>query len=210
MVLLLVLLTLVVFAVVAIQMRQHQKATAKSLASGGLTSSLYFHPGHSWVNFQPTGIAKIGIDRFLRDLVGQFDEIIVPSKGRVFRQGQPILTIVSKGKQLHIPSPIDGVVVDSNLSPSDGIKYETDHMITIRPTRIKANLLAMTNYVGSEGWLALEYERLRDFVASYMNPFKGMGITMADGGQFNKNLYEVLEKMDKPTLRTFNTEFLHC
>lgn len=210
MVLLLVLLTLAVFAAVATQRYYTQKTTAKSLASGGLTSSVYFHPGHSWVNFQSTGRAKIGIDRFLREVLGEFDEIIVPSNGRVIKQGQPVLTFISSGKQVDVVSPIDGVVVDANLSPADNIRYETDYVLTVRPTKIKSNLRTMTMYCDAEGWFALEYARLRDFVVSCMNPFKGMGITMADGGHFNENVSTILAKMDKSTLRTFNTEFLHC
>jgi len=210
MVLLLVLLTLVVFAAVAAQRYYTQKATAKSLASGGLATSVYFHPGHSWVNFQPTGKAKIGVDRFLRDILGKFDEIIVPSNGRTVKQGQPILTFVSNGKQVHVVSPIDGVVVDANTAPADGFRYETDYVLTIRPTKIKSNLRKMTNFIASEGWLASEYEQLRDFVAFSMNPFKGMGVTMADGGHFNENVSVLLAKMDKPTLKAFNAEFLHC
>jgi hypothetical protein len=201
---------LVVFAAVATQRYYTQKTTAKSLASGGLASSLYFHPGHTWVNFQPTGFAKIGIDRFLREFLGKFEEVILPSAGRFIRQGDHLFTVVRGDKQLHIASPIDGVVSEANLSPDGSKEYSGDYLLVMRPTKIVPNLRVMTNYVESEGWLALEYEKLRDFVACFMNPFKGMGVTMADGGHFNEQFSSVLPKLDKQTLKFFNKEFLHC
>jgi len=180
---------------------------AKTLAAGGLSKSVYFHPGHTWASFQPNGVAKIGLDRFLRDFLGKFEEIIVPSVGRRIKQGQPIFTIVSGGKQVHVVSPLDGVVVDANLNPADGLEYKADHMLTIRPTRIDADLRSMKGYEEAENWLVLEYARFKDFIACNMNPFKGMGVTLADGGF---HVDGILEKMDKETLETFNEEFLHC
>lgn len=206
MVLLLVLMTLVVIFAIEATVYVHQRTQAKTLATGELTSSVYFHPGHTWISFQPNGEVKIGIDKFLREILGNFDEVIVPSKGRRIKQNQPLFTIIKNGKAVHFVSPIDGVVISHNSSMEDGKKseYIRDHMLTFRPTNIRTNLRKMKNYQESEGWFRQEFARFVDFASVHMNP-SGLGLTMADGGKYKKG---IVEHMDTLVLESFNKEFL--
>jgi glycine cleavage system H lipoate-binding protein len=207
MVLILIITTLAMIGIVATYKTMYQKTRAKNLASGGVVSGVYFHPGHTWVRFTEDGGARIGIDQFLRNVLGEFEEIIVPSSGRRIKQGEPLLTVVKGGKQAHLSSPIDCVIIDNNHSMEDGLRYENDYVLSVKPTRIDYNLPKMKNYVESEDWFCREYARFKDFITTKMFPMGKVGLTMADGGF---HVDGVFEKMDEATLKSFNQEFLRC
>jgi glycine cleavage system H lipoate-binding protein len=200
MVLVLVFATLMIIATVGAFHYFREKAHVRLLATNGA----YFHKGHAWVNFQESGLAKIGIDKFLRNVLGKFDEILVPSKGRVFKQGQVLMTISREGKDVNIVSPIDGVVVGTNFKPSDEKAFENDHLLVIRPTHSYNNIASMKESKEAELWIKSEFVRFKDFVVAHMTPSE-VGLTMADGG---KHVDEIITHMDKATLKVFNEEFL--
>jgi len=201
MVLLLVLATVMALLAVEAIKFYRQREQAKALAVGG---GVYFYPGHTWASFQPTGLVKVGFDKFIRSIAGKFDTIILPSDGRLIKQGQLLATITRKGKDIHILSPIDGVVVAANHKISDEKAFKSDHILVLRPTRIDRNMFMMKDRNEAAIWLNAEFARFRDFICERMGANEA-GLAMADGGS---HIDDIITHMDKETLNSFNKEFL--
>lgn len=208
MVLLLAILTLTVLVGIGIYLGWRQRRIAQTLAYEKRTEGLYFHPGHLWASFQPTGIAKVGIDRFLRDILGRIEEVILPSAGRYVKQGQVILTVSGKGgRQVHLVSPLDGVVCATNphSAGADDISYKNDYLLLIRPTGLSADLARMKGAQDAEGWFRAELGRFKDFITLRMGNLQEVGATLADGGSHTEG---IIEKMDEATVKAFTESFL--
>jgi len=208
MVLLLAILTLTVLVGIGIYLGWRQRRIAQTLAYEKRTEGLYFHPGHLWASFQPTGIAKVGIDRFLRGILGRIEDVILPSSGRYIKQGQVILTVAGQGgRQLHLVSPLDGVVCATNPHPTQGeeISYRNDYLLLIRPTGLSTNLARMKGANEAEGWFRSEIARFKDFITLRMGTLQEVGATLADGGSHTDG---IVEKMDEATLKAFTESFL--
>jgi glycine cleavage system H lipoate-binding protein len=207
MVLLLSVTTLVVFVGVGVYMTSRQKSLARALAADEATGGVWFHPGHMWAAFQPDGVAKVGIDRFLRGVLGRIDDVILPSEGRSVKQGQLLLTVVHGGRQLHLVSPLDGVVRATNPLRAQGMEssYKDDYLVVIRPTRLKANMEQMKGYREEDGWFRSELARFKDFATLRMGTLQEVGATLADGGVHADG---IVEKMDEATIKAFTEMFL--
>jgi glycine cleavage system H lipoate-binding protein len=208
MVALLAVLTLAMFVGIGIYMGWRQRRMARTLAYEKVREGLYFHPGHVWASFQPTGIAKVGIDRFLRGILGRVEEVILPSAGRYVKQGQVVMTVSgSGGRQVHLVSPLDGVVCATNPHPAEGgeISYRNDYLLLIRPTGLSENLSRMKGAEEAEGWFRTELARFKDFITCRMGNLQEVGATLADGGSHTEG---IIEKMDEATLTAFTESFL--
>jgi len=207
MVLLLVVATLLVILGVGAYLVTRQKRLARALAADETTGGIYFHPGHTWASFQPTGMAKVGIDRFLREILGGFEDVSLPSAGRSVKQGQVLLTLNKGNRQVHVVSPLDGVVCAANHRTAEEAEfsYKDDYLLLVRPTRLKENMAQMKGYREADGWLRAEFARFRDFITFRMGNLAEVGATLADGGE---HMEGIVEKMDEATLKAFTEAFL--
>ena len=208
MVALLAILTLALLVGIGVYMGWRQGRMARTLADDKVAEGLYFHPGHVWASFQPTGIAKVGIDRFLRGILGRIEDAILPSAGRYVKQGQVVMTVTGKGgRQVHLVSPLDGVVCATNPAPGegDGASFEADYLLLVRPTGLTANLARMRGAEEAEGWLRAELARFKDFLTLRVGNVAEVGATLADGGSHTEG---IIEKMDEATVKAFTESFL--
>jgi glycine cleavage system H lipoate-binding protein len=86
-----------------------------SVVSGfKLPANLSYHPGHTWAQKEARQTVRVGLDDFAARLVGQFDQIELPARGRWLRQGERAWAIVRGGHHFPMLSPIEGEVVDVN------------------------------------------------------------------------------------------------
>jgi len=91
-------------------------ATPKMERSFGLAipQGYTFHPGHTWALKEGADDARIGLDGFAANLIGQIDKIDVVGENRWVRQGQKVMTIYSGKTAIDLVSPIEGVVTAIN------------------------------------------------------------------------------------------------
>jgi len=74
----------------------------------------WFHPGHTWGLKEGPNDARIGIDSFAANLMGQIDRIEVIGENRWVRQGQKIMTIHCGPTSIDLVSPVEGVIMAIN------------------------------------------------------------------------------------------------
>ncbi len=74
----------------------------------------YFHPGHTWLCDEGRQNARVGVDAFASNLIGEIDSIELADLNRWVRQGQRLCTLTSNGQSVELLSPVEGVVVSVN------------------------------------------------------------------------------------------------
>ena len=91
-------------------------ATPKMERSSGLAipQGYWFHPGHTWSLKEGTDDARIGIDSFAANLMGQIDSVDVIGENRWVRQGQKVMTIHCGKTAIDLVSPVEGVITAIN------------------------------------------------------------------------------------------------
>jgi glycine cleavage system H lipoate-binding protein len=73
-----------------------------------------FHPGHAWALKEGSETARVGLDSFAANLLGQIDGIEVVGLNRWIRQGQKLMTIRAGGAAVDVLSPVEGVITAVN------------------------------------------------------------------------------------------------
>lgn len=73
-----------------------------------------FHLGHMWAMKEGSEDARVGVDKFVTNLLGKIDHIDVCGANRWVRQGQKLITLTSNGTSLDLLSPVEGVVMAIN------------------------------------------------------------------------------------------------
>jgi glycine cleavage system H lipoate-binding protein len=73
-----------------------------------------FHPGHTWVLDEGRQNARIGLDSFAANLLGNIERIEIGALNRWVRQGQKLMTLTREGMSIELLSPIEGVITAVN------------------------------------------------------------------------------------------------
>jgi len=78
-----------------------------------------FHPGHTWAVKESTDVARVGIDAFAANLIGQVDRVEIAGPNRWVRQGQKLVTLHGDAASLDLLSPVEGVIISINRDVLD-------------------------------------------------------------------------------------------
>jgi glycine cleavage system H protein len=106
-----------------------------------------FHLGHTWVTKAGANSndARVGVDKFVTNLMGKIDQIEVRGTDRWVRQGQKLITLRSGGTSVDLLSPVEGVVMavnddvlrDPSLVTND--PYENGWIAIVKSPDLKIN-----------------------------------------------------------------------
>ena len=73
-----------------------------------------FHLGHMWAMKEGSDDARVGVDKFVTNLMGKIDRIDLRGADRWVRQGQKLITLSGGGTSIDLLSPVEGVVTAIN------------------------------------------------------------------------------------------------
>ena len=76
--------------------------------------ALFFHPGHVWARVDDDGRVTVGIDDFVRTVVGDIQAVELPSVGDRLIAGRPAMIIRQGERRLSLVAPLSGTVTESN------------------------------------------------------------------------------------------------
>ncbi len=148
-----------------------------------LPAHLSYHPGHTWALEEARHTVRIGLDDFAARLVGQFDKIELPARGRWLRQGERAWGVVRGEHRFQMLSPIEGEVVDVNeevlrnpaLAKEDS--YGAGWLLAVHAPAVAGNLKNLLRGRLAQRWLEESVGALQ----SHMSP--GGGTRLQDGGR---------------------------
>jgi len=73
--------------------------------------------GHCWINVEPDGSARIGLERSFAETMGEVTEVELPSVGDFIEQGSVCLRFLTADERSHtLWSPLSGSVVELNAN----------------------------------------------------------------------------------------------
>lgn len=176
-----------------------------------LPAGIFFHPNHTWLGLLPSGQVKVGLDDFLRRLLGRIEAVALPKAGSTLARGLPLARLQQGGRTLGLPSPVDGTVMAVNpLWDTDPGRASRDPfgegwLARIVPTNLAGNLRDLKIAEPAVWWLQEEVRRFRDFAARFIALDPELGPRLADGGL---PLDGVLERVDDATWGRFEREFI--
>jgi glycine cleavage system H lipoate-binding protein len=99
-------------------------ATVPSVAKDPAMAALHFHPAHTWAAAESNEVARVGLDAFAARLLPIPSAVETPKLARWISQGARGFTLrfTADGKEREVTllSPVDGEVVEVNLTARAG------------------------------------------------------------------------------------------
>ena len=137
-----------------------------------IPKGLYFDKTHTWAFMKKDGEVKLGIDDFLQHVTGPLTRVSLLNAGERIQKGGRLVTLIQKGKQLTIYSPITGTIKEHNKnleihsSLLNSAPFTEGWIYAIEPTNWSLEIQFMDMAEKYKNWLKTEYSRLKDFFAN--------------------------------------------
>lgn len=175
---------------------------------------IFVGPGHTWMQLEPSGRLRLGVDALPLAALGGLTEIDISAAGTEVRKGEPFITLRHGRRSLAMTSPVDGVIEEINekvqADPAvlNRNPYGHNWLYSMLPLELTAAL--KDAFVGEDAvaWMWDELRRLYDIVASLASSPNLVGATAPDGGMpvegFSEHLGE--EQWDQLVDRFFCRE----
>lgn len=128
----------------------------------------YYHRGHTWVEPQPDGTVRIGLDEIGRRLIGQPEGVELPPPGTQLKANGTAFRLEKRGAAVRVLSPVDGEVVETG-DPRRG------WYLRVRPAT--SNFTHLLRGAELRPWVMREMERLQLALTA-----EGITPALADGG----------------------------
>jgi len=172
---------------------------------------IYFDKSHTWAFMKKDGSVKIGIDDFLQHVTGTITRIEMKNPGEKMKKGDKLLTIIQKGKQLTVYSPISGTILTqnkaliSNSSLINTAPYSEGWVYMIEPANWLREIRFLSMAEKYSTWLKDEFSRLKDFFAIALKTPEFAHVVYQDGGSMKDSL---LADLGPEVWEDFQTKFL--
>lgn len=163
-----------------------------------IPAGILFDKSHTWAFMERDGSVRVGIDDFLQHLTGSITRLRMKSPGEKVRKGDHILSLVQKGKQLDICSPVSGIIRSSNeqlvTNPAaiNNSPFNDGWIYTIEPDNWMKESRIMIMAGKYAEWIKGEFTRMKDFLASLpdVNQVRLAHVVLQDGGELKEGLLE--------------------
>jgi glycine cleavage system H protein len=161
----------------------------EDLSPSDIKGSLFYHPGHTWVKVEGADEVRVGLDCFLRRIVGKVKVIVLPLPGRRCHRGENLCSIIQEDGILRIISPVSGSILSVNqkLKDEPGLINKDPlgdgFLVTLKPKNLQRDQKYLFFGEAALSWYQKEWERLKAAVISELHHGEeGVGMTMQDGG----------------------------
>ncbi len=178
-----------------------------------IPKGLFFDKTHTWAFMKKDGLVKIGIDDFLQHVTGTITRVEMKNAGEKIKKGDQFLTLIRKGKQLKIYSPVSGTITAqnktliTNSSLLNSAPYSGGWVYLIEPANWIREIQFLTMAGKYKTWLKDEFSRLKDFFAcTFKDNTTGYAqVAMQDGGALKD---KVLADLGPEIWEDFQTRFI--
>ena len=185
-----------------------------SQSTVSIMNGLFFDKSHTWAYMEKDGLVKIGMDDFLQHVVGSITQMEMKKPGETIKKGEPLISLIQKGKKLTINAPVSGIIKEQNdellydSSLVNSAPYGEGWMYLIEPTNWSKEIPFLLMGEKYSIWLKNEFSRLKDFLASYVKPNSESysHVVMQDGGELRDKL---LSGLGPEVWEEFQTNFIN-
>ena len=123
---------------------------------------------HTWVNIEMNGTARVGLDDFVRKIVGKIDKVDLPQPGRQIKKGELLFSIRKNSQTIDISSPISGKISLINAEHVEhpewiGSKpFELSWMCCLEPSNLSEELGSLKIGADSIAWYKREIDKYKE------------------------------------------------
>lgn len=132
-------------------------------------AGIFLGRGHSWMELEPAGQVRVGVDRLPLVLLGKVDEIDAVPAGTELRRGERLALLRQGDRTLEVKSPVDGRVaaVNAGLTPESlaANPFGASWIVRMEPRELPAALRLLHVAEEAKAFLRGELATLRDFLA---------------------------------------------
>ncbi len=167
--------------------RPRQEFLGEDLSPSDIRGSLFYHPGHTWIKVEKADEVRVGLDCFLRRIVGKVNVIVLPLPGTRCRRGETLCSIIQEEGILNIVFPLSGSI----LSVNQKLKDQPDliskdpmgdgFLLTLKPKNLQRDQQYLFSGEAALSWYQKELERFKAAAVSELHGQERVGITMQDG-----------------------------
>jgi glycine cleavage system H protein len=156
-----------------------------------IPAGILFSSNHTWTYLKKSGLAEVGIDKFLVHMAGDMKLTTLKEEGTFIRKGDLLAELDHKGRKLRIYSPISGQIsgINNLVSSSPMVlsddPYEKGWLYRINPAEWATDTNDFYRSDTALAWLKLEVQRLREFLASETGMYSPelSPVMLQDGGE---------------------------
>jgi len=178
-----------------------------------IPQGLFYSRSHTWSYLEKSGNAKIGLDDFLMQVVGDVKISHLKSPGDKLRKGEVVAEVEQNGKKLKITSPISGEIVKFNniIEESPGIinqdPYDDGWIYKVKPSAWVSETKSYFMAEEAVNWFNKELERFKDFLSVTIGKYttEPSMVALQEGGELRS---KVLSGLDKDIWADFEEAFL--
>jgi len=141
-------------------------------------NGLYFDKSHTWVFMEKGGRVRLGVDDFISNVTGDYTRVIMKSPGERIKRMEPVVTLIRKGKQIVLNSPVSGTIKEINESlvadpfNINNAPYGEGWVYKIEPSNWLREIQFFKMGDSYRQWISGEFIRLKDFLACSLNIMK--------------------------------------
>lgn len=155
----------------------------------------YYHNGHAWVKLEENNRIKVGLDDFTQQVMGDIDDIEIPSLGSKLNQGEVAWKLCHGKRKLSQLAPLGGTVVGVNEklrkdpSLANRSPYEEGWVLKIQPKALSEEMPTLMDSFQFK----MQFDRLKAKLMSSFNN-ETVGKVYGDGGGVVKGAADKLEE----------------
>jgi glycine cleavage system H lipoate-binding protein len=147
------------------------RAQPQAVSGLELPSGYYFHPGHTWMAEYGEATARVGMDGFAANLLGNVQHLTVVGEQRWVRQGQKLITVTGNCETIELLSPLEGVVaaVNPEVIKDPGLAarepYKEGWVCQIRSSEMETNQCNLMQGPLAARWMENSFKQLKSMLA---------------------------------------------
>jgi len=173
-----------------------------------IPKGLFYSRSHTWLYLEKSGQAKIGLDDFLQNVLGEITVQPLKSIGDTVKKGELLAFIEQRGKQLRIHSPLSGEIIGFNDFVFENNEVlDNGWLFTVVPANWQKETSGFLLGAEAANWFSEEITRLKDFLNIHLARQAGVSniVAFQEGGELEIN---PLAELDEGIWDEFQNEFL--
>lgn len=155
-----------------------------------MPAGVFVGPGHSWLELDPAGSVRLGIDRVPVSLLGGLETIEAVPPGTPVRPGDRLAVLRQGDRELEIKSPVEGTVTEVNpIAAANPVRigqepFGNGWLVSVAPKDLGGALRRLFVADEARAFLRDELARMRDFLVGLSLAGRGSlaTATLPDGG----------------------------
>lgn len=177
---------------------------------------IFFSPKHTWAFLMESGNVRIGIDDFLKSIIGPLSRISAPLENSNVSGSSELLLLEQNNKFISLPSPVSGKLRKINpeilKDPDRSImgSYVDRWICEVEPSNWKEESIVLMLGEKASEWMRTEFLRLKEFFAfrqGLNQSQNSLGTVLQGGGEIAQH---VLKYGDADLWVDFQNDFLNA